>query len=139
MYKKNLTFLNNQVSVFQRLAYTTMTKPTIPQTMHALQAIKFGPAEESLKYNEIKTPEVTHPADILVKVKAAGVNQAEAKGRAGNFPGPKNPPLVFGGDYAGIIVDKGPKVTGFNIGDAVYGSLKMPIGPNGTCIVKYKK
>ncbi|KAG2227486.1 hypothetical protein INT45_007512 [Circinella minor] len=109
-----------------------MTKPTIPKTMHALQAIKFGSPEESLKYNEIKTPEVAHPADILVKVKAAGVNQAEAKGRAGNFPGPKNPPLVFGGDYSGIIVDKGAKVTGFNIGDAVYGSLKMPIGPNGS-------
>ncbi|KAI9275922.1 chaperonin 10-like protein [Phascolomyces articulosus] len=106
---------------------------TIPETMHALQAVKLGSPEESLKYVEIETPKVTRPTDILIRIKATGVNPVEAKARAGNLPIPLPMPRIFGGDYAGIIVDKGSKVTDFNIGDAVYGALSVPITANGSC------
>ncbi|KAG2224346.1 hypothetical protein INT45_006746 [Circinella minor] len=106
---------------------------TIPETMNALQAVKLGSAEEALQYNQVKTPEVKQPTDILIQVKAVGVNPVEAKARQGNIPIPFfSTPRILGGDFAGNIVAKGSKVTGFEIGDAVYGSLSLPIGPNGT-------
>ena len=108
----------------------------IPETMNALQAVKLGPAEEALQYNQVKTPDVKQPTDILIQVKAAGVNPVEAKARQGNIPIPYfSTPRILGGDFAGVIVAKGSKVTGFEIGDAVYGSLSLPIGPNGNCII----
>ncbi|KAJ8654563.1 hypothetical protein O0I10_009745 [Lichtheimia ornata] len=105
-----------------------------PPTMHALQVTHYGPAEESLKYVEIKTPSIRNPTDILVKVKAAGVNPAETKYRSGNVSNMlfnalfKSPPAIIGGDYSGIVVAKGSAVKDFEVGDEVYGSLEMPVG-----------
>ncbi|KAI9260705.1 chaperonin 10-like protein [Phascolomyces articulosus] len=114
-------------------AGTTTTNHVIPEMMHALQVVKLGLAEESLQYNQVKTPKVTSPHDILIEVRAAGVNPVEAKARQGNLPIPfLSTPRIMGSDYSGIVVDKGAKVTEFNIGDAVYGSLLQPIGPNGS-------
>ncbi|KAI9496860.1 hypothetical protein BDB00DRAFT_807555 [Zychaea mexicana] len=104
----------------------------IPETMHALQTVKTGSAEESLKYVQVETPKVTRPTDILIQVKAAGVNPVEAKARQGNVIPFMSTPRILGGDYAGIVVDKGNQVTEFEIGDAVYGTLSMPVGPNGS-------
>ncbi|KAI9264195.1 chaperonin 10-like protein [Phascolomyces articulosus] len=106
---------------------------SIPESMYALETIKLGSAEEALKYHQVKTPKVTKPTDILIQVKAIGVNPVEAKARQGNIPIPFfSTPRILGGDYAGVIVDKGSQVTGFNIGDAVFGSLAHPVGPNGS-------
>lgn len=107
--------------------------------MHALQMTRYGPAEESLKYVEIKTPAIENPNDILVKVKAVGINPVEAKYRAGNIPDIlfKNPPNIIGSDYAGIVVAKGSAVKDFEIGDEVYGGLGIPIGQEYGAYAEY--
>ncbi|KAI8140201.1 chaperonin 10-like protein [Fennellomyces sp. T-0311] len=104
---------------------------SIPETMSALQAVKRGSAEESLAYNQVKTPNITRPNQLLIKVKATAINPVEAKFRAGNML-PLPLPRIMGSDYAGIVVDKGAKVTKFEIGDEVFGVSGLPIGPNGT-------
>ncbi|KAJ8653758.1 hypothetical protein O0I10_010557 [Lichtheimia ornata] len=111
----------------------------IPSTMHALQLVRYGPAEEALKYVEIKTPAIRNPNDILVKVKAVSVNPIEAKYRAGNVPDMlfKNPPNIIGSDYAGIVVAKGSAVKDFEIGDEVYGGLSVPIGQEYGAYAEY--
>ncbi|KAI8140195.1 chaperonin 10-like protein [Fennellomyces sp. T-0311] len=110
-----------------------MSMPDIPNKMHVLQAVKSGSAEESLKYIEVDTPKVTRDDELLIQIKAIGVNPVEAKIRSGNAsPVPIPFPRVLGGDYAGVVVDKGSKVTDFEIGDEVFGALSIPIGPKGT-------
>ncbi|KAI8143656.1 hypothetical protein BJV82DRAFT_514638 [Fennellomyces sp. T-0311] len=92
----------------------------IPEMMHALQVVKQGPAEEAFEYNEIKTPIVKQPTDVLIKVKATGVNSGDAKLRSGKVMSIKVP-RILGFDFSGNVVAKGSKVDEFEIGDAVYG------------------
>jgi NADPH:quinone reductase-like Zn-dependent oxidoreductase len=60
--------------------------------------------------------------DILVQVKAAGVNLLDSKIRDGEFKLilPYRLPLILGHDVAGTIVKVGAKVKRFKIGDEIY-------------------
>ncbi|KAI9496864.1 chaperonin 10-like protein [Zychaea mexicana] len=105
------------------------------ETMYALQTVALGKAKDSLKYVQVPKPKLSpsQPTDVLIQVKAAGINPVEAKFRMGNVPSLLvKLPSIFGTDYAGIVVAKGDKVTDLEVGDAVYGSLFTPWGPNGT-------
>ncbi|ORX49899.1 GroES-like protein [Hesseltinella vesiculosa] len=105
---------------------------SVPTSMNAIVLEKFG-GPEVLKYKQVPTPQVKAPTDILVRVKAAGVNPVDAKLRAGNlmsFAVKKN--AILGGDFAGVVVAKGTKVTDFEVGDAVMGKVHLPSGPQGT-------
>jgi len=61
--------------------------------------------------------------DVLVNVRAASVNPIDWKMRQGYLHAifPLTFPRVLGRDFSGIVVDKGSAVTGFDVGDAVYG------------------
>lgn len=61
--------------------------------------------------------------EVLVRVKAAGINPGEAKIRAGLFHArwPATFPSGQGTDFAGIVTKAGPAVTGFAAGDEVIG------------------
>jgi len=74
----------------------------------------------SLRIAEVATPE-PGPNDVLVKVRAASVNPVDAKITRG-YAGTTRPlPHVLGRDCAGIIAKLGSAVTGFKVGDEVYG------------------
>src|SRR6476659_5129807 len=75
----------------------------------------------SLKFSEAATPE-PGPNDVLVKVTAASVNPVDTKIARG-YGGPSQRPLphVLGRDCAGTVAKLGSAVTGFNVGDKVYG------------------
>lgn len=106
---------------------------TIPESMNALQLIRTGPAESCMEYTKVPTPSLTRKDDILVRIKATGINPVEAKFRAGNVGYfPLSFPCIFGCDYAGIVAAVGSSVTDFQVGDAVYGSLQYPFGSAGT-------
>lgn len=65
------------------------------------------------------------PGQVLVRVRAAGVNPADWKRRAGmRPPGAPEPefPVVFGGEVAGIVEEAGEGVEGFAAGSAVFGN-----------------
>ncbi len=80
---------------------------------------QFG-GPEVLKIEEAPKPEPKGD-QILVEVKAAGVNFADLKRRSDTYLEKANLPLVIGAEVAGIVTECGPNVTKFKKGDRVFG------------------
>jgi NADPH:quinone reductase-like Zn-dependent oxidoreductase len=60
--------------------------------------------------------------EVLVGIKASGVNPLDTKIRAGAADHARHPlPAILGIDLAGIVQEVGPGVAGFRRGDEVYG------------------
>lgn len=65
---------------------------------------------------------VAMAGEVLVRVRASGVNPLDTKIRAGQAAHAKQPlPAVLGLDMAGVVEDVGEGVIGFKRGDEVYG------------------
>lgn len=95
-------------------------------TMRAIsQDVIGGP--EVLKEVRLPRP-VPGPGEVLVRVRAAGVNPTDWKHSSlpGLFLGA--PPFVLGWDVSGVIGATGPGVTLFKPGDEVFGMLPYPHG-----------
>ena len=75
-----------------------------------------------LKVIDVPRP-VPEPGQVMVQVKATGINPGEAKIREGLMHArfPATFPSGEGSDLAGIIAASGPGVTGFSAGDEVIG------------------
>ncbi|MGH3192196.1 MAG: NADP-dependent oxidoreductase [Streptosporangiaceae bacterium] len=75
-----------------------------------------------LKVMDVPRP-VPGPGQVLVQVKAAGINPGEAKIRAGLLHArwPATFPSGQGSDLAGIVAETGPGVTATSVGDEVIG------------------
>lgn len=58
--------------------------------------------------------------DVLVRIEAIGINPSENKVRRDAAWVIKEYPALTGQDGAGVVVDKGEGVNGFEIGDAVF-------------------
>lgn len=72
----------------------------------------------------VEVPEpVVGEHDVLVQVRAAGLNQLDEKIRTGEFKQilPYKFPLVLGHDVAGVVLKVGAKVQAFKTGDEVFG------------------
>lgn len=65
------------------------------------------------------------PTEVLVRVRAIGLNPLEARLRAGEFPLLGRPPFVLGWDLSGVIEDAS-QTWRFRPGDEVFG---MPLFP----------
>ncbi|MDH6522694.1 NADPH:quinone reductase-like Zn-dependent oxidoreductase [Streptomyces sp. SAI-135] len=65
------------------------------------------------------------PTEVLVRVKAIGLNPLEARLRAGEFPLIGKPPFILGWDISGVVEDA-PQTWRFRPGDEVFG---MPLFP----------
>jgi len=67
---------------------------------------------------------VAGPGEVLVRVRAAGVQPADLAARTGLIPGgPIAPPFLLGWDFAGDVVTVGSGVTGYRPGDRVAGMV----------------
>ncbi len=75
---------------------------------------------EVLQLQEVPQPEITTDTEILVKLKAAGVNPIDTKLRSRGTFYPEKMPAILGCDGAGIIEAVGTGVTQFQVGDPVY-------------------
>jgi NADPH:quinone reductase-like Zn-dependent oxidoreductase len=93
-------------------------------TMRAVRQQAFG-GPEVLELTEVQRP-VPLPTEVLVGVRAVGVNTVEAVIRSGQFPLLGEPPFILGWDVCGVVEDIEPGVTRFQPGDEVYG---MPFFP----------
>jgi NADPH:quinone reductase len=70
---------------------------------------------------------------VLIRVRASGVNPLDTKIRAGKAAHAKQPlPAVLGLDMAGIVEETGSDVTSFKAGDEVYGMVGGVGGLQGT-------
>src|SRR5579859_4558149 len=77
---------------------------------------------EVLKVVDVPRP-VPGAGQVLIQVKAAGINPGEAKIRDGLLQArwPATFPSGQGSDLAGLVAETGPGVTGFAVGDEVIG------------------
>ncbi|PBB41720.1 NADPH:quinone reductase [Mesorhizobium sp. WSM3866] len=64
-------------------------------------------------------------SEVLVRVKAAGINPVDGAVRAGYFPLIGEPPFI-GWDISGTVEALGTGVTAFKVGDAVFGMPRFP-------------
>ncbi|MGW5177383.1 NADP-dependent oxidoreductase [Streptomyces sp. NPDC004082] len=94
-------------------------------TMRAIrQTVLGGP--EVLEEVVVERPS-PGPSEVLVRVRAAGVNPTDWKHRAtGGFL--KEPPFVLGWDVSGVVEAVGLGVAVFKPGDEVFGMLPYPFG-----------
>jgi len=86
---------------------------------------------EVLQEQQIPLPEIQHPLDIRVRLKAAGINPVDTKIRGGGLLIPDGLPAILGCDAAGTVHAIGDAVTDFSPGDEVffcYGGLGMAAG-----------
>jgi NADPH:quinone reductase-like Zn-dependent oxidoreductase len=75
-----------------------------------------------LQVRDVPRP-VPAPGEVLVEVKAAGINPSEAVIRSGalHHMFPATFPSGQGSDLAGVVAELGPGVGGFTVGDEVIG------------------
>ena len=88
--------------------------------MKAVVVHQYG-GPEVLKFEEYPDP-VPGPGEVLVRVAATSVNPIDYKRRAGQTKDfyPIKFPGLIGVDIAGTVVNAGPGVEGFSVGDHVF-------------------
>jgi NADPH:quinone reductase-like Zn-dependent oxidoreductase len=87
--------------------------------MKAARIVRFGPPD-AITNDDLPQPEPA-AGQLLVRVKAAGVGNWDALIRAGKVQ--LQPlPLVLGSELSGIVEAMGAEVSGFKVGDGVYGA-----------------
>ncbi|MBZ9919241.1 MULTISPECIES: NADP-dependent oxidoreductase [unclassified Mesorhizobium] len=64
--------------------------------------------------------------EVLVRIKAAGINPVDGAVRAGYYPLLGEPPFILGWDLSGTVEALGPGVSGLKPGDAVFGMPRFP-------------
>ncbi|MFF5175586.1 NAD(P)H-quinone oxidoreductase [Micromonospora sp. NPDC000089] len=85
--------------------------------MRAITIPKPG-GPEALVWAEVPDPE-PGPGEVVVDVRAAGVNRADLLQRQGHYPPPPGAPEYLGLECSGVIGAIGPEVTGWAVGQEV--------------------
>ncbi|MFZ9595531.1 MAG: NAD(P)H-quinone oxidoreductase [Bdellovibrionia bacterium] len=110
----------------------------IPKKMKCIQVTQPGGPNE-LKVGEVAVPEPKE-AEVLIEVRAAGVNRPDILQRKGLYPPPEGASPLLGLEVAGVIVQCGPKSEPWKIGDAVCalvsggGYAQYCVAPAGQCL-----
>ncbi len=91
--------------------------------MNAIQYTAFG-TSGVLAHAQVDRPSIVHGNEVLLQVKASSVNPLDLKIRSGMMQGmrPVQLPYIPGLDAAGIVLEIGADVTGFQVGDEVMAS-----------------
>ena len=94
--------------------------------MRAIAIQKFG-GRENLQLMDLPVPAVG-ANDVLIQIKAAGVNPVDWKIREGFLQElfPHTFPVIPGWDVAGIVSEVGPQASRFAVGDHVYAYCRLP-------------
>ncbi|WP_159944241.1 MULTISPECIES: NADP-dependent oxidoreductase [unclassified Nocardiopsis] len=100
--------------------------------MKAIALQQYGSADD-LALTELPEPKVA-PSEVLIRVRAAGVNPVDWKLAAGGLDPLMESgfPLVPGWDVAGVVEAVGPDAHEYRVGDEVYGYLRKDWAKNGT-------
>jgi NADPH2:quinone reductase len=83
---------------------------------------------------------VPSAGEVCIAVKAAGVNRPDILQRYGKYPPPPGASDVPGLEVSGVVVDVGPQVTRWRVGDAVTalvaggGYAERCLAPDGQCL-----
>ena len=98
-------------------------------TMKALLLEQYG---APFKWVDVARPRAAE-GEVLVRIRASGVNPLDIKIRAGQAAHARHPPpAILGLDLAGVVEEAGSGVTGFRPGDEVFGMTGGVGGVQGT-------
>lgn len=86
--------------------------------MKAIRIYQFG-APDAMQYEDVPDP-VAGKSQVVVSMRAVGINPVETYIRAGTYPNKPQLPYTPGSDAAGIVESVGESVDNFKIGDRVY-------------------
>ena len=89
----------------------------LPKAAPAIVITSFG-GPENLALQNVPVP-VPKAGEILIRVRAAGLNRADAVQRVGLYPPPPGASDILGLECAGEVAALGDGVTGFKVGDRV--------------------
>lgn len=98
--------------------------------MKAIRLHEFG-GPEVLRYEDAPTPQLK-PGEVLVRVRAAGINPPDwyladgYKQLPPEFRPPVPLPVIPGSDVSGVIEAVAGDVRGFSVGDEVFGMVRFP-------------
>lgn len=95
--------------------------------MKALQCVELG-GPEKLVVNDVADPEIVED-HIIIEVKSASVNFPDVLMIQGLYQFQPPLPFIPGGESAGVVIEIGNGVEGFNIGDKVFAAT----GVGGIC------
>jgi NADPH:quinone reductase len=96
---------------------SALTNPKSIYKMHFVDLKKPG-APQVLFINEGPIP-IPGPHEVLIQVKAAGVNRPDLSQRAGDYPPPPGASPILGLEVAGTVSKIGSNVKKWKVGDAV--------------------
>jgi NADPH:quinone reductase-like Zn-dependent oxidoreductase len=99
--------------------------------MIAVQINSFG-GYQALTINNNAPKPVPTPDQVLVEVYAASLNPVDKGIAAGYMKEKVHLPATLGGDFSGVVVQVGESVSGFKIGDKVYGQAIILNGGSGS-------
>lgn len=88
---------------------------------------------EAVRIEETTLPD-PKAGEVLVRVQAAGINPIDWKIRAGYLKDvmPLPMPFTLGVDFAGVVEALGPAVSGFEVGQVIYGEAPVFKGASGS-------
>ncbi len=95
--------------------------------MKALQCVELG-GPEKLVVNDVADPEISED-HIIIEVKSASVNFPDVLMIQGLYQFQPPLPFIPGGESAGVVLEIGDGVEGFNVGDKVFAAT----GVGGIC------
>jgi NADPH2:quinone reductase len=90
---------------------------TIPPTMRRIGMT--GPGEPDVMVVQSAATPVPGPGEVLIRVRAAGINRPDIQQRKGLYPPPKDASPVLGLEVAGEVALLGDSVAGLAVGEPV--------------------
>ena len=105
--------------------------------MKAIRAHSFG-GPEVLQLDTVDDP-VPDPGEVVVELRAAGVNPADTYMRSGTYAILPKLPYIPGGDGGGVISAIGPDVTEHKVGDRVFVGTALSFDLTGCYAEKVKR
>ncbi len=110
----------------------TLSRNQDMTNLSTMRAMVLEAYNSPLRLMEIARPTVG-VGQVLVRIMASGVNPLDTKIRTGNGGHARQtPPAVLGMDLAGVVEEVGSGVSGFRVGDEVYGMAGGIGGLQGT-------
>ena len=105
--------------------------------MKAIRVHSFG-GPEVLQLETVDDP-IPGPGEVVVEVRAAGVNPADTYMRNGTYAVLPKLPYIPGGDGGGVISAIGPDVTEHKVGDQVFVGTALSLDLTGCYAEKVKR
>jgi NADPH:quinone reductase-like Zn-dependent oxidoreductase len=120
---KMVPFSASALSLLLSITPALAQSSPAPASMKAIVYHRLG-GPDVLKYEDAPRPS-PREGELLVRVRAAGVNPVDAKVRSGGFGPGGQFPAIPGYDLAGVVEETGPGATRFKKGDEVFAYLNL--------------